>query len=481
MTEAESIRKRPESTYSRRNRPVVLPATQDCAVTDANFAQKVLEVLKPNIAPSISPSSEDEGEEEEGEELKRHCVRNVHELLESGTSNRLYDELDYLVSGLESHSSVKDTARHQYLMDLGDKLFGDMTPMRTSRVRSSGLLERIVKRAGSDDYGRKFQITLLYLLCADVRRIDHYINVIDGCELGTWLLGQEGILRSSFKGQSGDTNIRSKVNDISTRLDRLVEKTVISNVQMLDLGIWMFAKLVLAAQTASSEQRDLSRQLVERVKEHLGLLCVNLDRVDLVRTSRILFVLEFLALDPAVHNVIIDSVISLISKSFERPDLVSSCVRLLVSLTGPDESSAHVASRKESVLLVKDLLAKVSLNKEDVELQSLVCTLVVNIVDRHPVSRTIFIEDSNLMSDIIETILSPDNQASPYYGMLMGILLFDSASSRIALLSTNQTLEMAIFQSFTHLIEQLTSNRRITPTLCNQLQSFQSIYSHSSS
>jgi hypothetical protein len=133
------------------------------------------------------------------EETKRHCVRNVHELVESGVSNRFNDELDYLITGLESlpfDGKVRTTAaRNTYLFDLGGKLFEDISPMRTSRLRSSGCLERIVKNLTLldwDSYGKRFLILLLYRLCDDVRRIDHFIDFQSGLKLTEWLLSEEG-------------------------------------------------------------------------------------------------------------------------------------------------------------------------------------------------------------------------------------------------------------------------------------------------
>lgn len=208
--------KRPlENTYSRRSKaspqsqrnPDVVPLNTSRRVTEDNFAQKVLELLKPT--PHILDSSplNDDGslDEEEGE--KRHCVKNVHELLESGVSNRFYDELDYLVSGLEEipkDSKAKTiNCRRQLLCELGMKLFGPISPIDASRLRSGGLLQRIISAVmpstEEDVYSQQFAIALLQIFCNEVRRLDHFISPKECRKLAINLITREERRLGNFR------------------------------------------------------------------------------------------------------------------------------------------------------------------------------------------------------------------------------------------------------------------------------------------
>lgn len=208
MLQAGSATKRPETTYTRRNKQSKEEPLQASSypfsptlgakkVCEGNFAQKVMEVLQPvpGKAPLIDSAS-DSSSEDSSEYGKRTCVRNVHELLESGVSSRLYDELDYLVSGLEGLSTDTKprtaSARQQYLFDIGKKLLVDISPMQASRLRSSGFIERIICKLSTandlDEYSNRFMAVILKLLCDDVRRIDHFIKVPMGIKLAKWLI-----------------------------------------------------------------------------------------------------------------------------------------------------------------------------------------------------------------------------------------------------------------------------------------------------
>lgn len=210
------LRKRPDNVYSRRPRTAEAsllgnPSVGADTINDDNFATKVLEVLRPVSSSSSSkatsnasgvasptPLTSGSGEEDsDAEEAKRHCVKNVHELLESGLSNRLYDELDYLVSGLESlrappQSAKKaSTALYGYMGDLGSKLFEEFSPMQASRLRSSGLLERMFAALApfyDDSHVVRFIVTCLAVLCSDVRRLDHFISIEVGFRLALALI-----------------------------------------------------------------------------------------------------------------------------------------------------------------------------------------------------------------------------------------------------------------------------------------------------
>lgn len=189
-------------TYCRRGKAAArLPSPRassspaaDDVVNEDNFVHKVLELLRPsargppNIAPQNNHSAEGDGAEEsesEGEEGKRRCVKNVHELLESGGSNRFYDELDYLVSGLEDIPSDGKRrhadSRRSLLSELGLKLFAQLSPIAASRLRSGGLLQRTVAvllpSADQDEYIRHFLAALLVIFCGTVRRLDHFVAI----------------------------------------------------------------------------------------------------------------------------------------------------------------------------------------------------------------------------------------------------------------------------------------------------------------
>jgi hypothetical protein len=195
----EEPKKRPENTYSRRGvvkrESLKTVSAKEGCINDTNFAKKVLEVFQPTVA---SKPVDSKSEEEEEDSIKRHCVRNVHELLESGGSCRLYDELDYLITGIETlpAGARSNSARNTYLYDLGSKILEDNSPLRTSKLRSSGYLERIIRSLVSvdDDYGKRFLLLLLFRLCGDVRRIDHFINVRAGLRLAEWSLQKKGTL-----------------------------------------------------------------------------------------------------------------------------------------------------------------------------------------------------------------------------------------------------------------------------------------------
>lgn len=248
-------RKRPDSVYSRKPAKGVERPPMG-AINDENFAFKVLEVLRPVTFDSslatpnalgaatslIASDSDNENENEhhnenDADKLKRHCVKNVHELLESGLSNRLYDEIDYLVSGLETlkpHNAQKKTviALHGYICDLGDKLFESFSPMQASRLRSSGILERMFVALSpflDNQYVQRFIVTCLVLLCSDVRRLDHFISIPDGFGLALALI------------KNGNVVLPAGIQ--SVKLEKIFQKPMIPRV--LPIAGFLFDKIGL--------------------------------------------------------------------------------------------------------------------------------------------------------------------------------------------------------------------------------------------
>lgn len=212
-------------TYCRRGKAAAVATTKPSphrpplpgpavnVVNDANFVHKVLELLRPSAGgPSKIATRNghlDDGDDESGaenddkaegeEEGKRRCVKNVHELLESGGSNRFYDELDYLVSGLEDIPSDGKRrhadSRRSLLSELGLKLFAQqLSPIAASRLRSDGLLQRTIAAllpfADQDEYVCHFLAALLVIFCGSVRRLDHFIAIDPLKQLAVSLLAE---------------------------------------------------------------------------------------------------------------------------------------------------------------------------------------------------------------------------------------------------------------------------------------------------
>lgn len=207
-TQSTTGKKLPERTYRRRtvkDSPIQAQGKpQDSGrVTEHNFALRLLEVAA--ARPAVFEEQSSGEEDPEDCTKKRSCVKNVHELLESGGSSRLYDELDYMVSGLER--LLGDTSQKgalvckRYLSEMGCKFFTSFSPLQMSRFRSSGLIDRVIKALsppfGRDGYAMLFLASFLFLTCHDVRRIDHYFGLEDGVLLVEWLLPQAGTLRES--------------------------------------------------------------------------------------------------------------------------------------------------------------------------------------------------------------------------------------------------------------------------------------------
>lgn len=464
--------KRPETTYSRKN--VVksnTPVTASKGITEENFAQRVLEVFKP-VTPSKSPSSSesDHDDEEEEDLCKRHCVRNVHELLESGLSNRFYDELDYLVSGLESlppdTKSKTTSARQQYLFDLGHRLFSDTSPMQTSRLRSSGFLERIIKSLTAidnlDAYSKRFLMTLLYLLCDDIRRVDHFIDVSSGFELAKWLLKQDG-----------------QLNDPTTtvRLEKLFQEAYIPYESLADLGLWLLAKLNFSIQTSTEQpwQQLNDFEIIECCCALLRGTCTEHE----IRVSRLLFILDsIVSMRSNKESLNLDMIIDSVSKLLDSlllNDIMllqpfHGCLRLLISLSGPDDGAMTLC--QQPVIMKLPELLRQAINSPDEDFQVLTCTLIANIADRHPTIRSTFDES---LEDLSRRCCLESN-TSYCFGMLLGIILAEEGSRRLRLFANHTSLCSSIYKSFDTLIEKFSQVGKLDASLQSQLRSFQSVY-----
>ncbi|PJF18297.1 hypothetical protein PSACC_01896 [Paramicrosporidium saccamoebae] len=437
----EEPKKRPENTYSRRGvvkrESLKSVAVGEECINDTNFVKKMLEVFQPTVTSKPVDSESEQGEEEE-DSIKRHCVRNVHELLESGGSCRLYDELDYLITGVEALpvGARSNSARNTYLYDLGSKILEDNSPLRTSKLRSSGYLERIISSLVNveDDYGRRFLLLLLFRLCDDVRRIDHFINVTAGLRLAEWALQREGTLADPTT---------------TPRLERLFAKPYIP-------------ALIFATQT-SEQSAVLDFRHVDLIA---GL--INMAKTD-VRMSRTLYILEYLGSVGKEVATCVDAVAGCLFADLSAVEMLP-LVQTLVSLTGPDEGAERLSRHPKVESLGHLLMAA-----ECQDVQIMLCILIANVVDRYTEARKVFLEDARLVVFLCKNCATGKDLGA-YYGMLLGILASEERGLQSALEASNAGLMEAIRLSFDTLLQTLTDSGKLDSALKLQLTSFRSIY-----
>ena len=156
--------------------------------------------------------------------------------------------MDYIVGGLEALSSCKPNAvrrRNQLFEELVGKLQSHKrSPTQDSSLRSSGLIQRIVKSLESSSLGQSVEeadrqkancclIFLLYSICFEVRRIDHFIS-------------------PSFMWNI----VYSTLNGPKTRLSLVLKLQSPLDLDLTqDLAIWLLAKFFLARETCSINER----------------------------------------------------------------------------------------------------------------------------------------------------------------------------------------------------------------------------------
>lgn len=283
-------------------------------VTAENFEEKMRQAMAPALVAAATPpveeardiferlegadglSAEEAAERLRGDHSKRHCIKNVHELLESGTNKRLYDDLDYLVAGIEdsascslpagraSSASLLSAGARALMADLGSKLFGETAPMHLCRIRSLGIIERLTEALGalarSDDDCLVFLTLLLLVFCPAVTRIDHFVALdVGACiierllEMGTAsLVPPVGDLQCTTASRdAGHALLTRKVYALSTLPQMACEEA----------AAWLTAKMCNALATVSGSNTEhlqaFSAHLSEGSKTRetgiIGLFC----------------------------------------------------------------------------------------------------------------------------------------------------------------------------------------------------------------
>lgn len=472
MTHEEDV-KRPEvrRTFSRKNRTILVEERASNAlreeINDANFAIKVMEVFKPTMTENSPLKEELSDEEDEEGGSKKSCLKNVHELLESGTSARLYDELEYLIAGLESLSSTAKASREGYLLDLGKKLFFEPSAMFESRLRSSGMVERIIKSLlpvfQRDDIAVRFLIVTLHKFCSKIRRIDHFISLDDSIDLSLHLM-ECPCSESSF------LNLPSHPSHKPSRMNKLFEGDWMPQDSLFDLGIWILSKSVLAKQTSSLIFTE-SILDDEKGTRLLDLLFKTLEKQEMssLQSMRIVFLLRSVHV-PAKNGylrILFDLSKRLMEQGHDdRHVLLESSLALLVSLTGSDEGSLIVAREESMLSTVETLILDSSARSDNVK--TFLYSLAINIADRHVNARKRFKGNRELIG------LLRENSDLIYEGILLGIIYCDDVSNS----PLPSTVLSNIRNAFERLIGQLqqTMQPPMGGKLVEELRRFQSFY-----
>lgn len=441
--------KKCSSTYSRRQSKIK-ESTVTCSppptkVTSENFALKMLEVMRPVHKtflpnPSSDTVDDDDGDDDgdgdgDGENLpdeksKRRCVKNVHELLTLGLSERFLEELDYIVSGLEELPSQSKSnllrLRSKYIKELTEKLELDRprgrSSIQESILRSSGLIQRIskaleqatvLKNEGENNSWNNqiftFMLQLLYSVCFDVRRVDYFaspafILKIVKMGLNNYTCDGERIYSSNEKsiddGGEGEG-------------ESLQEKS-----------IWLLAKYFLAKETSSAGERGNSFDYNFENSSIIDSLLTILTFKWLSDTTRgrILYIFANFVNSGHYSLRMARGLIELITRQREGLAITSAALGILITLTGPDPGAALVANDEEICCQSFNLLNHlVTLDNEGVKIAML--TYITNIVDRSIVSRFMLFQHSQSLSKLAYCMKSSEKGHGHHYGLYCGVLI----------------------------------------------------------
>jgi hypothetical protein len=173
-------------------------------------------------------------------------------------------------------------------------------------------------------------------------------------------------------------------------------------------------------------------------------------------------------------NVSINSAADFLFMDTEKPlAQVLSLLQLLVSMTGPD-IGAELLSKHPQIHQLPELIIKAAI-KKDVDLQVLLCTLTANIIDRNLTVRSVLAKDTQLVRMLSENCLAKD-LTSPYYGMLLGILISQDKELQSTIKSATPNLISSIKDSFDQLLQIFASNGKLDSSLQSQLDAFRLVF-----
>lgn len=269
---------------------------------------------------------------------------------------------------------------------------------------------------------------------------------------------------------------------------------------MGELGLWLLAKLVLSLQSTG----DLPSLTLESDSMAVleGYCAVQLlaEVPDRTRVSRILLVLEGLFCCPghaaaSPSSELLAALISYVAVALKAqsletdgPDaLMVAAARILVAFSGPDSGSAVLANSDELFERIVGLFGHLEARRSGPghdELVGLLCTLLINVVDRSSRRQAQILEEH---LELVESLaihcssapLTTEGQA--YCGILLGILLSGTpgASRRTLLLAQHQRLDQGIYDSFSRILDHLTQRRQMGTALREQLVALQALYKSS--
>lgn len=450
-------------------------------ITQNNFVRKVLEVLKPTTPrqPSLLENTTDEGEE--SVEEKRHCVRNVHELLESGSANRLYEEVDYIVTGLEAlPRKGRLRERLAYYGELLRLLLGGrlLTRMEMSTLRTTGIISRLAAFVSSLE-----DIPDEDLKLANRVGSHKFIVLLANALYGGHQYGKEDMAVMTGLAVRIAANLLTS-NDLVDQVVTEEWRQRLSSDSYAELAIWLLHRTIVSWQMRRpggdnkpglEEEPKALRVIIHECGRMAKLSeCVNLRMC-------ILGILLYLfesgeEYREAVRTVCISYFASARNPlDGQHPTCLLTALTLLVAITGPDEGAKQVCACPVILQLVKHLFISSSPGSSEVD--TLIAAIITNVTDRHPSSRHIYRDDEEFMELLVARVLYPDDSSTRLYqGMLLGILLFDDEKTRMMYAARHQNLLSCIGQCFRGLIEHLSAAGVLKPAMQAQLAAFSQPY-----
>lgn len=470
-----------DESLTVHNRPLG-PSREVEPITQDNFVRKVLEVLKPPT-PSQRPSLGDAADEgEEFVEDKRHCVRNVHELLESGSANRLYEEVDYIVTGLETlPRKGRLRERLNYYRELLRLLLGGrlLTRMEMSTLRTTGIISRLAAFVSSledvPDEGVKL---------ANQVGSYKFIVLLANALYGGHQYGREDMTVMAGLAVRIAANLLPSNDSVNNAVATDEWRQRLSSDSYAELSIWLLHRTIVSWQMRRPsgdsrpglEGEPKALQVIIRECGRIVRLaeCVNL------RMCILGILLYFFESEEehreAVRAVCIDYFACAPNPlDGQHPTCLLTALTLLVAITGPDDGAKQVCASPVILQLVKCLFINSSLVSPEVD--TLIAAIITNITDRHSSSRHIYRNDKEFMELLVARVLCADESSTRLYqGMLLGILLFDDKEMRLMYAGRHRNLLSCIGQCFRGLVEHLSAAGVLGPAMQSQLAVFSQPY-----
>lgn len=447
-------------------------------VTQENFVFKVLEVLKP-AAPKQQPPGEAADEEESVEE-KRHCVRNVHELLEAGSANRLCEEVEYIVAGLEAlPKRGRLRERLVYYEELLGLLLGGrlLTCMEMSTLRTTGIVSRLaVFVGGLEDVLDEEQVA------GDGIGSYRLIVLLANALYGGHQYGKDDVIVMAGLAARVAISLLSS-NDLVDMVVTDEWRQRLSSDSYAELAVWFLHRIIVSWQMRRSTGDtglvlDTTPGTLKVIIRECGRMimsseCANL-RACILGILLHLFEAQGECRD-AIHAVCIDYFGNARNPlDSQHPACLLTGLGLLVAITGPDEGARRVCDCPLILQAVKRLFLNPSVSSE---IDTLIAAIITNIVDRHPNSRHVYKGDDEFMDLLIDRVRQPDGSgARLYQGMMLGILLFDDELARQSYTARYRGLLARIGQCFHGLVQYLSGLGSLTPLMQSQLAIFSQPY-----